>query len=71
VNKSLGSAARGHALQLGNLGSGNGQFGGGHHGLAGGHGRQRTLAFELAPLEQQARSNTFLLATSDTLMPAS
>src|SRR5882724_4699606 len=49
-----------HTLQLDNLGARGCQLGGRHHGLAGGHGHQRALAFELAPLEQQAGGNTFL-----------
>ena len=46
-----------HALQLGNLRTSGGKFGGRHHCLASGDSSQRPLPVELTPLEQQAGSN--------------
>ena len=42
------------------FGAGSGQLRGGHYCFAGRHCRQRTLAFQFAPLKQQAGRNAFL-----------
>ena len=44
---------------------------GGNHRLTRRDRRQGALAFELAPLEEQARRDTLVPATSETLIPGS
>ncbi len=56
--------------QLGDFGACGCKAGGRHHRLASRHSHQRALAFELAPLKQQAGGNAFLTGHQRQLMPA-
>src|SRR5471030_328469 len=49
-----------HALQLGDLSTGGGQFARWHHRFASRHGGEHTFAFKLAPIEKLAGADAVL-----------